>query len=364
MKQSNAVAYLRQLCCLGLDRKLVILEFLKAVQSLIPSENNLFSGSDNQFNPTYLINEHITPELIDNMEIFPGFFSVDRRSRVINWFKQHPVSTDARLLDEKFYETDFYHLLWRILDIYHQLETPVYHQGQVVGLLCLNRPRSQKPFSINDQRLCVRLTPYLAHALYTQHEDDTLYCAADASGMMVMECQGRILFQCGTAKRLLLMASHPMAFGETPVPETDLMSQLAQLCRNLVIIFEGKAAAPPSWCYTNWRGRFLFRAYWLNNQNPEPGRLIGMTVEHWEPLVLKIMRIMQNFPLSPIQKEVALLLALGVASEKIGERLHIKSTTVKTHVSNILTKLDIHRREELLPKLLALNSSMGNVMVN
>jgi Bacterial regulatory proteins, luxR family len=47
---------------------------------------------------------------------------------------------------------------------------------------------------------------------------------------------------------------------------------------------------------------------------------------------------------------VALLLAQGVSSEKIGERLHIKYTTVKDHVRKIFDKLDIHQREELLAK--------------
>lgn len=64
----------------------------------------------------------------------------------------------------------------------------------------------------------------------------------------------------------------------------------------------------------------------------------------------------QNLPLSPTQKEVAVLLAQGFSNEKIGERLHIKLTTVKDHIGKIFTKLNIHRREELLPKLLALEN--------
>ena len=33
LKQSSAIAYLRQLCCSGLDKEIVIQEFLRAVQS-------------------------------------------------------------------------------------------------------------------------------------------------------------------------------------------------------------------------------------------------------------------------------------------------------------------------------------------
>jgi ATP/maltotriose-dependent transcriptional regulator MalT len=62
-------------------------------------------------------------------------------------------------------------------------------------------------------------------------------------------------------------------------------------------------------------------------------------------------------PLSPVQKQVAALLAQGCSNEKIGQHLHIKLTTVKDHIRKIFTKLDINHREELLPKLLAMECS-------
>ncbi|MGR8940077.1 MAG: helix-turn-helix domain-containing protein [Gammaproteobacteria bacterium] len=64
------------------------------------------------------------------------------------------------------------------------------------------------------------------------------------------------------------------------------------------------------------------------------------------------MRAIQGQSLSPRQMEVAMMLAQGISSEKIGERLHIKPTTVKDHIGKIFMKLDIHHREELLSKLL------------
>ena len=128
---------------------------------------------------------------------------------------------------------------------------------------------------------------------------------------------------------------------------------MSLLCRNLEAVYQGKAAPPPSMQHINGRGRFLFHAYWLNKCNQEPGNLIGMTIEHQEPLTLKILRLLENVPLSPTQKVVVLMLVQGFSYEKIGERLFIKLTTVKDHVGKIYTKLDIHRREELLPKLMA-----------
>jgi DNA-binding CsgD family transcriptional regulator len=152
------------------------------------------------------------------------------------------------------------------------------------------------------------------------------------------------------------LAWHPALSLDARNHEDQILSKLTQLCRNLQAIFEGKHAAPPSWCYTNGRGRFTFRAYWLERLNQEAGKIISMTIEHQEPLALKILRAMQDLPLSPVQKQVALLLAQGTSNELIGEHLHIKLSTVKEHVSKIFDKLDIYHREELLPKLLALES--------
>jgi ATP/maltotriose-dependent transcriptional regulator MalT len=175
--------------------------------------------------------------------------------------------------------------------------------------------------------------------------------------MMVMDTQGTILYLTNEAKSLLALACHPVLSLDARNQEVEILAKLAQLCRNLQAIFKGKHAAPPSWCHTNGRGRFTFRAYWLERLSQEPGRMISMTIEHQEPLVLKILRTMQGLPLSPVQKQVALLLAQGFSNELIGERLNIKLTTVKDHVSKIFDKLGIYRREELLPLLLALDKS-------
>jgi DNA-binding CsgD family transcriptional regulator len=150
----------------------------------------------------------------------------------------------------------------------------------------------------------------------------------------------------------LALAAYPKLTFDSHAKENALLQKLAQICRNLDAIFQGREAAPPYWSHTNGRGRFIFRAYWLDKQNNEPGDLICMSIEQQEPLTLKILRMLQNLPLSPMQKEVALLMAQGLSNEKIGERLHIKLTTVKDYISALFTRLDITRRDELLPKLL------------
>ena len=51
--------------------------------------------------------------------------------------------------------------------------------------------------------------------------------------------------------------------------------------------------------------------------------------------------------LTPRQQEVAALVCLGYTNQQIAARLSISPETVKTHVSNILGKFNVHTRFEL-----------------
>lgn len=359
MKQSNALAYLRQLCCSGLSKEIVIPEFLRAVQTVLPSENNTFTGIDEQLNPAYHIADFDIADLFEHVSVIKAnFVTPERSSHAAEWFIRHPVLTDSTVWDKSFYTSDLYNLVFRSDDQHHCLHAPVMQKCKPVGMLNLFRPRQQKPFDSHEQALFSRLLPYVAHALKAPDQQDIQYCENGSSGMMIMDRQGTMLYLSDEAKMLLALACHPTFTVDASSYEVEVLAKLVQLCRNLQAAFRGQHVDPPSWCYNGANGRFLFRAYWLNGQSHESGGLVGMTIEHQEPLVLKILRALQKMPLPPNQKEVALLLAQGVSSEKIGERLHIKLSTVKDHIVKIFTKLDIHHREELLPKLLVLDGSI------
>lgn len=356
MKQKNALAYLRQLCCSGLGKEIVIPEFLRAVQVVLPSGSNVFTGADEQLNPTYHLLEFVIDDINELIPIIiANYLTPERRRRSAAWINRYPAMTDWRFLDESFYKSDLYNLVYRRYDQHHCLHAPVKQSGKPVGMLTLHRPRQQKPFNKREQALCLELLPYLALALHEPNGYDNVYSESRSSSMLIMDAQGAILYLSQAAANLLALASQPLLTAEARINKAELLEKLAQLCRNLDTVFRGQAAATPSWSFTGPRGRFMFRAYWLNKYNKEPGGLIGMTVEHQEPMVLTLFRAMRNLPLSPTQKEVSTLMAQGYSNEKIGERLHIKLTTVKDHIGKIFIKLDIQRREELLPMLLTLD---------
>lgn len=55
-----------------------------------------------------------------------------------------------------------------------------------------------------------------------------------------------------------------------------------------------------------------------------------------------------NGILSRREAEVAMLICQGLSNKQIAEQLFISEKTIKTHVSNILSKLDIKDRMQLI----------------
>lgn len=364
MKQSKAIAHLRQLCCSGLSKEIVIPEFLRAVQTVLPSSNNTFTGFDAAFTPSYFMLGFAAEDMDENTPIVVSkFFTPECKSRLSISYKQHPVLTNPFIFDESYYMSDMYNLVCRQYDQYHGLYAVVTQFDKPLGTVNLFRPRQQKPFNNNEQALMAYLLPYVAHALQASDPQDIQYCENRSLGMMIMDRQGTILYRSHEAKELLALVCHPLITVNMRIKEVELLTKLAQLCRNLGTIFQGQNATPPSWIYINGCGKFIFHAYWLEKQNSGSDGLIGITIEHQEPREFKILRLLQIVPLSSIQKEVAAMLSQGLSSEKIGQRLHVKLNTVKDHIRKIFTKLDINHREELLPLLLSLDSSISHPKV-
>lgn len=358
-KNSNNIAYLRQLCCLGLNKEIVIAEFLRAVRSVIPSENNVCTT----LKPPFILDNHILGFDVSEMANLPlepmaYFLTPECMTRSAAWFAQHPVFTDpSTIWGRDYYLSDPYNLIWRKLEQHHFLYAPVYQYGKPVALLGLFRPKQHSPFNHHEQALLPQLTPYISHALGASDSKTIIYSETGSSGLLIMNTNGELLFQSQEAKRLLALANYPV-LGVTErvenlkTPPDYVFRKLKQVCRNLDAIFQAKIAEPPSWNFTNARGRFMFHAHWLDNASQEPSGMIGINIELHEPQLLRLLRALQQFQLPPVQREVALLIAEGLSNEEIGIHLHIKLTTVKDHVRRIFVKLDIERREDLLSKLL------------
>ena len=56
----------------------------------------------------------------------------------------------------------------------------------------------------------------------------------------------------------------------------------------------------------------------------------------------------KNLGISDREYQVLIEIALGLSNKEIGEKLHISESTIKTHVSNLLLKLNAKRRTQAI----------------
>ena len=61
-------------------------------------------------------------------------------------------------------------------------------------------------------------------------------------------------------------------------------------------------------------------------------------------------RALKQLGISKREFEVLELIAAGLSNQDIAERLFVSTSTVKTHVSNLLAKLDASRRTEAIAR--------------
>ena len=354
MKHNNDIAYLRQLCCLGLGREILIPEFLKAVQTMIPSGNNFFIGINQDGKPSYYLTEMPAQKFQDCVaQVVPQFFTSKKRSQVYDYFNSYPAITDHSVLDKRFFQTDLYHLMWQPWRLHHFILAPVIVNRRIAGMFFLFRPVDVQPFSKFDQALCLQLLPYVAHALQERKQEEvaTDYLPSGQCSMVIADRNGTICHLNAAAKKSLNLAAENDFDQPNRSNNPVLPPAFVKQCSNLDALFDGEDVPSPVFTHTNSNGRFIFRAYWLDQVSDGPNDFIGVTIEHQEPITLKIIRNLQFHPLTAKEKEVALLWTQNYTNEQISRHLHIKTTTVKYHVCNIYSKLDITHRSQLIAKL-------------
>lgn len=372
MKHSKPLAYIRQLCCLGLAKEIMILELLRAFKAIIPSEDSFFVSVDEHRRPAYVITERFAADWLDVYLNEPEqLFTPEYNAKADQWFFTHRVLPDFRVLDEQFYQRDFYHLVLRPNNHHYALQGAVYQNGRAAGVMVLCRPYTKAPFESRHQQEFERILPYVDHGLETaQPESDQEYLSSGLMGLVILTRNGAVVSLSDSARKLLFRA----AYGFFPAGQIRFTHDMAmpaplrQACANLDRIFQNREAPPPVCIHTNASGRFIFRAYWMNPPSviphtdalghyPAEQALMGVLIEHQEPLRLRLCRAMQSSRLSIREQEVCLALADNLSYPVIATRLHLSLPTVATYVRRMHEKLGTSHREELLNTLLAVNSN-------
>ena len=372
MKYAREITYIRQLCCLGLGGEAIIPAVFKALHKLVPSSTQTFFWLDIQGNIQKGYQQPFTPDLSKlyfsefygkrELEAWPGLKKLAAMPTGDVGFCIALPDVDQK----RFYQSDFFNLYLRP----RESDAPVYmrirENKAVTGLILLGRGVKNTAFTSSELELLDHLRAYLSHALHRTVIDDINYVDSGESGLLIVNPDSEIVFISPHAKEILYYVDFPHSLGNAAQvlcsPKVSL--PLQQMIKNLKDTFTNQVARPPVLIYQNTWGKFIFRAYYLeqhsyfeitdNTQYRQSlnNALIGISIQHQEPLPIKLMRNMQQLALSTREKEICLLVVEGLSYPKISQRLTISVNTVKTIIESVYDKLGVSGQTALINKLM------------
>ena len=348
VKPSEALAYVRHLSCLGLPGELVIPRMLEAIHELIPSSVNTFVWTDGRGSPINMFAPELLPSTINFMT--EGYHLCRRPGELsIETLVNGPLITGNMA---RWYADGSYDRTVAANEVFKPQGTPrtldlvIRDDNGPRGLVLINRAGREPRFTPREQRLLAGLAPWFLRVL--DEARPFVGRQADTGDEAVLLCNpaGDVLQASPGARRLALYARYARV-----VPGVDakivLPDVVRRVCRQFRAALAGLPTRPPrARLETQW-GVFVFRVH------PLADDLLAVVIRREEPLPLKIMRRLKSLPLSPREREVALMIGLGRGPEDVRTRLGITRSTYRDYVERIHSRLEVHNRAELVAALTA-----------
>jgi DNA-binding CsgD family transcriptional regulator len=360
---ARAAARFRQLSCLGLGSEMVIPALLNELHALIPSHANTFFFADKSGGTANIHFEN--PGFAKLFPLYQTEF-LERRDREFKGlsfseaartqFGVREFKTSVSVDENAFHRSDMYNLILRPAGNDSNFLRLVFRDGgRVLGALSMWRSSGAGVWTSGEKQLLASLESFFVHALTAHAASEAPLVDSGSSGLIIASPEGKPVYSSAEGRRLLFYATHARIGPAAANGKQDVLPPpVVRLCRTLSEIFADDASpSAPTYRHSNVWGGFTFRAEWLDQDDPASG-LIGITVSHRVPLPIRLMRSVQQLPLSRRQAEVCVLMATGASNDVVAERLGITRHTAIAHGRWIYNKLDVHNRSELVTKLLAI----------
>ncbi|MEO6147645.1 MAG: helix-turn-helix transcriptional regulator [Sulfuriferula sp.] len=344
------VAYIRQLCCLGLGGQIIMPELLHALHAFIPSASNMFLWADEHHQISNVYCEDSALYSVQSLYFKEFYNSKEVQVYKIGFSEAMRIGRgwgNSERLGPDFVSSELFNELLRPNGVRYGLEATILEHGRGLGSVVLNRAPGEKPFSDADEMSLRSLIPYIAHGLRGTRDLRGELTPSGESGTVIIDSHDQIVQFCHEGKRLLL-ASHPgRKMRDAPSLDSPALQRLSA---NLRGILRGRLQPVPMLRQQHAGGEFVFRAYPLGTHGEANGS-IAVVIERHEPLPLKLLRNMSTLPMTARQREVCLLLSYGHSHSMIAQRMHVSKHTATDYVRKIYDKLDVNGHDQLMKKL-------------
>ncbi|MGH6935027.1 MAG: helix-turn-helix transcriptional regulator, partial [Methylocella sp.] len=268
-----------------------------------------------------------------------------------------------------YLQTGYYREIEAPLDSCWLLDAMIGDGGRTIGFVALTRPRSARPFAVDDMQRLDGLRPWLAHALRrsnsdnARREDEAPIAASGAtvlSGQVVLTSEGRIVYQTGGVERLLsILTGEPSNYTRFVPVSDSLPGPVLKLLRRITGAANGTSNTPPRMQVSTRFGVLTLEAKWLvpGGTLPEDAArdpracLIAVTIELREHAIAYAARVLRESGATAAQTKVGIHLALGKTRPEIADELGLQLSSVADHSKKLYQILDVHNSTELGTKI-------------
>lgn len=349
MSKSNAQSArvtLRQLCNLGLPAPVLLPSLLPAVRAVVPSTHAAFFYCDMAGRMVNMYAERmLPPEAMSNYyeKHYRAETSAFARAYLARVAASDAVSWRSVTAAER--ESDYYREVFGLLAVGHVMYgivRSIANGHEPIGQLSLYRPVDAEPFSAEDAEALRDVLHYLGRALATTpYVPVTLSAEQTAEeAMAVLDAAGEVLFADDDWMRLTRLArGEPISPGHA----RDEPKALRDFLRGVVTA--ARAAKKSLHVVNSAWGQFAFRHHELAGASGATAT--ALVVSRLAEASIRLTEGAARLKLSSQQREVALMIALGLTNADMAEKLGISVNTAGYHVKQVFMKLGVHDRTDV-----------------
>jgi DNA-binding CsgD family transcriptional regulator len=366
----GAVEHLKALCCLGLPPESAMVAVAPVLHEIIPHDGarlalvapdaTITTGYSENPASSAIFRERLW-QFMDDPTSLMSLWVPGVRAVAIGWALHRQGGG--------YLGSGYYREIEVPLGSCWLLDAMIGDGGRTIGFVSLTRPRSARPFTVDDLQLLDRIRPWLAHAFrrsnsHNAREDDEAPIATAGatvlSGQVVLTSDGTIVYQTSGLELLLRILTGEPSNYTRYVPVSDrLPAPLLKILRQINGAANGTSNTPPRMQVSTAFGVLTLEAKWLVPAGTLPADaardpkscLIAVTIELHEHAIAYAARVLRESGATAAQTKVGIHLALGKSRPEIADELGLQISSVADHSKKLYQTLDVHNSTELGTKI-------------
>ena len=366
----GAVEHLKALCCLGLPPESAMVAVAPLLHEIIPHggsrlalvapDATIIRGYSENPESGALFRERLW-RFMDDPSSLMSLWVPGVRAVALGWALHRQGGA--------YLESGYYREIEVPLDSCWILDAMIGDSGRTIAFVSLTRPRSARPFKVDDVQRLDRLRPWLAHAFRrspsgdSRQEDEAPIATAGATvlgGQLIVSSDARILFQTKSLEFLLrILEGDPTNFTRYVPTRDGLPSTVLKILRQITGAANGTSNTPPRMQVSTAYGVLTLEAKWLLPAGTLPedaardpkACLVSVTVELHEHPIAHAARVLRESGATAAQTKVGIQLALGKTRPEIAVELGLQRSSIADHSKKLYQALDVHNSTELGTKI-------------